>query len=448
MKDRKLGLKTVFLLLVSVSALLVSVCYYTWANNSSTFTISQGVYPGAPSYTIWKEDSTYYAKNSFGVLTYYGTNASNVVNNAIDALPSTEGGLLHFTSQIFYFTHSIVIERTNVHLEGEGSDNTKLYLNDNSNCHLISITPSTLKNFISIRHMTLWGNKDSQSGQSHGIYIYGYTGDIFLTDLYIDDFLNKGIYVLPITRVHNLWIQRNLIEGCNEAGISLNNTVGIHFAHIKDNYIYNNQVGIRVYQKNGRGLEIEGNIIYENGQHGVLFEGVRYATLNDNQIFDNSKDSAYTYDGVYLGKTGSDQTYYITINDNFITNQGFTNYQRYGINIADLSDNLEIQDNYLSGNSNGSINIASGAATSSEIHGNLGFRTEYFGYATISASTEVYVAHNLVGTPVSVTLTPDNHPSGWNGIYWISNVNASHFKININQTQTLGFYWDGYYRPT
>jgi len=51
---------------------------------SSTFTISGGVYPGAPSYTIWREGSEYFAKDANGLLTYSGTNASQIIQSSLD----------------------------------------------------------------------------------------------------------------------------------------------------------------------------------------------------------------------------------------------------------------------------------------------------------------------------------------------------------------------------
>jgi len=56
--------------------------------------ISAGIYPGAPSYTIWKEGSNYFAKDANGQIDYAGTNASNLLQNCINAL-SVSGDYRH-----------------------------------------------------------------------------------------------------------------------------------------------------------------------------------------------------------------------------------------------------------------------------------------------------------------------------------------------------------------
>jgi len=61
---------------------------------TTTFTISPGVYPGAPDYTIWKEGSNYFAKNKYGEIEFSGTNKTEIVQNAIDAIPEGVGGVV------------------------------------------------------------------------------------------------------------------------------------------------------------------------------------------------------------------------------------------------------------------------------------------------------------------------------------------------------------------
>jgi len=87
------------------------------ATPSSTFYISSGVYPGAPSYTVWREDSNYFAKDANGLIKFSGTNFTLLMENPIAALPSDGGKIL--IRKGAYAGH-IVIDRSNVILEGEG----------------------------------------------------------------------------------------------------------------------------------------------------------------------------------------------------------------------------------------------------------------------------------------------------------------------------------------
>jgi len=82
---KQINLKTALILLV-ISILLTSALFYAFAATpSSTFYISSGVYPGAPSYTIWGEGANYFAKDMNGMLKYSGTSASQIIQNCIDA---------------------------------------------------------------------------------------------------------------------------------------------------------------------------------------------------------------------------------------------------------------------------------------------------------------------------------------------------------------------------
>lgn len=66
---------------------------YVYAPSGTTYTISQGVYPGAPSYTIWRDGSTYYAKNDMGAIDYSGTNFTVLWDNVINGLPTVNVAL-------------------------------------------------------------------------------------------------------------------------------------------------------------------------------------------------------------------------------------------------------------------------------------------------------------------------------------------------------------------
>lgn len=113
---------------IALISLLIGVllgAYITYAATpSSTFYLSPGVYPGAPSYTIWKEGSDYFAKDENGQLKYSGTNASAIVNSCIESLESEaygyKAGIIHFNNGYYTFDSSIIVNKPNIILEGEG----------------------------------------------------------------------------------------------------------------------------------------------------------------------------------------------------------------------------------------------------------------------------------------------------------------------------------------
>lgn len=74
---------------------------------SSTFTISSGVHPGAPSYTIWTEGGEYFAKDANGLLAYSGTNAADSFQFVIDAL-GVLGGSVFIAKGTYIITHAII----------------------------------------------------------------------------------------------------------------------------------------------------------------------------------------------------------------------------------------------------------------------------------------------------------------------------------------------------
>jgi len=79
----KKSLKTA-LIFLSIGLLLGTLIVFA-ATPSSPLYISSGIYPGAPSYTVWGEGGNYFAKDAHGQIDYSGTNAATVINNAVVA---------------------------------------------------------------------------------------------------------------------------------------------------------------------------------------------------------------------------------------------------------------------------------------------------------------------------------------------------------------------------
>jgi len=81
--------------------------------------IQNGTLKAESSFLIWRDGSTYYAKNgSTGAIQYFGTNATTVINNAISSLPT--GGLVFLRDATYNIDDTInVVEKLNINIIGE-----------------------------------------------------------------------------------------------------------------------------------------------------------------------------------------------------------------------------------------------------------------------------------------------------------------------------------------
>jgi len=136
---------------------------------SSTYIISPRICPGAPTYTIWRESSNYFAKDKNGLLGYSGTNFTALFENATDAMPS-EGGKIFLKAGSY--EGNIVLNRDGIILEGEGCWATQTDLSTEpppSALYGTVIKPSESQNGIEI---TNWGGDDENPGKwKYGIQI-------------------------------------------------------------------------------------------------------------------------------------------------------------------------------------------------------------------------------------------------------------------------------------
>jgi hypothetical protein len=98
---------------VSLGAL---IAYAT--SPSSSLTVESGIYPGAPSYTVWVEGSSYFVKDANGLILTCGsgTNATEVYENARDSISNGE---IHFLKGTYTFPRAIW-PKSNIVISGEG----------------------------------------------------------------------------------------------------------------------------------------------------------------------------------------------------------------------------------------------------------------------------------------------------------------------------------------
>lgn len=105
-KRTKIVLSVMFL----VAILLCSYGSFVWGQSSSSkFTISGGQYPGAPSYTVYSDGSTYYAKNQYGAVSWSSTDAAYVINTALSAVGATGKGSVVCVSAITGLMDTITV---------------------------------------------------------------------------------------------------------------------------------------------------------------------------------------------------------------------------------------------------------------------------------------------------------------------------------------------------
>jgi len=211
-EKRKMNLKKLNLTVLLVSIIvLVPTIQIVYASPLSTFYLSGGIYPQA-DYTIWKEGSTYYAKNAYGLIQYSGTNASQIINSAV-----ANGDSILLKSGYYVLDSAILIPANS------------------------ETAQSTVK---TIKGETLTGDAfftKLQSAVPDGTVLAsasGYTGSIF----------NVGYNAIANYGVRNLEIAFMTLSGLplpnsqegsqylqmdvNDAGIKATNIQNVHFHHL------------------------------------------------------------------------------------------------------------------------------------------------------------------------------------------------------------------------
>jgi len=142
---------------------------------TTTFTISPGVYPGAPDYTIWKEGSNYFAKNSNGELEFSGTNATQVIINVFSS--ASDGDTVYIKKGSYPVTARIWVNKS-LTIFGDGIDSTILY-DDTSGFDKQWFTVHA--SHVRIEGITFSGNYKSEAI----FHIKRYSGDSDISDITI-----------------------------------------------------------------------------------------------------------------------------------------------------------------------------------------------------------------------------------------------------------------------
>lgn len=470
MKVRNLNLKKIVVAQILIIGLLIASLGYVVAQSATTFTISQGVYPGAPSYTIWREGSTYYAKNAYGVLLSPSgsTNASQIINNARLELKSVGGtillmGVITITSPILVSTGDGSYDGLNIVgeswiMQGGGIVTQGTLLQTSGAIDAIQIIGgASVVSGVSISNLAIRGSgkANGKSGivanitdqlQIHKVGIFNFENAVSMyrsdaPHIYHNTFLVNG-YGLNLNSVIYGKIDGNDISDNDNDGVYLRSTYGTSYGNkiINNNFIRNYR-GVEVVNVAVITVEttISLNFIIGGDREGILMNLSGNFVIEGNIIDGNSASANNTYSGIKLEQSG-----FGTVGRNIIRTISGTQH-KYAIEESgvDYTYNNDVSHN---------IFMEWGTAPVLRViptGGNKNFYSHNVGYVTESSGNESLatggtVTHGLAGIPTSVTVTAgEGSPTD----VYLTAVGGSTFTINFGGGGTKLFYWEAKYQP-
>jgi hypothetical protein len=388
---------------------------------------------GTADYIIFADGKgNYYAKSGDnGSIVFSGTDASTVIQRAIDA----ELGKWGTVWLKGYFTLSKGITLwSGVGLRGAkagwgdsaGSIKIEDGLYGNFNEPIVTIknhpSYSSIKFFPYIGELAIIGGGNANYTSNHGIYVSDENGapmDIFIRNVLIGWCGGNGLHVYSGSK---MYVSDFYSESNKQYGVYVDKSAILEISRA---YIYGNRKSGIYYNAHGGGgyLNIMQNIIFNNGYYGVE---VYSTTKGSIQIIGNMfiQNDAYTsYADIEL----SNVPHYTMIGNMFFDYRS-PKLTKYHIK--------------LEGNSNGVItgNVFFDTAVngvfyfnprgSSIIENNLGYTTKNSGTATFSGNgttKQFTIAHGLAGTPTTAIVTPAS--SDATGSFYVT-VDATYIYVN------------------
>ena len=205
------------------------------------------------------------------------------------------------------------------------------------------------------------------------------------------------------------------IDSCAGAGIRCV-TGGLARLEINGTWISSNVTGL-ILDVGFTGLvKASGATIYNNSGSGIEYNGGELC-LSGGDISNNGSH------GIINPNTAISR--FLISNVRIVENGG------YGISVADGPADFIIQGNMLYGNSSGNIQNPGGNNSTHIIRDNLGYQSENSALVDIPiGEVSITVAHGLSEVPSIILVTPlGSQPEG---IIWVTDINATNFKINIS----------------
>lgn len=449
-KSKKIMAIVAVSLLITLSFL---AGYSVSSNGNKVTTISSGIYPNGVSYTIYKEGSTYYAKDAYGAIDFSGTDASTVIQSAVNTL--VNGGKIFIKAANYPISNTISIPFGGIVIEGEGWS-TILEAVNNFNKNIIEITGD----YCEVKDLRINGNKANQAS-GKGIYVYNayrvkiervflwqikgcsielagnaskYCIETVINKVYIEDGDGAGIRIgdyATDTRVSG-----NNIQVDADNGIIV--VTGSNL--IIDNTVWGNINGLLLYGSSAVGNLVIGNRFDYNWYYGIYIDaGATGNLITGNNIFFNSQASSNTYSGIIINDSFKNNIFNNRIGSSYTGGGG--EKQKYGVKETGTSDYNEICFNIIESYlTNGIVKVGANTV----VKQNVGYVTENSGTATISSGTSVVVTHGLAGTPTVVIVTPRS--TGY-GSFAVTARTSTTFTITVTISGTYTFDWYAEYKP-
>ena len=421
--------KTATIILVSV-LLTVIISYYAFAATpTSTFTISPGIYPGAPSYTIWKEGNYYFAKNSNGKIEFSSTNASYVIQQAINNAPN--GGKIFIRNVGDYvITQTIIIAEKRVILE---SDFATLKSNGADPILLIKCPNQLLgqgttyiiwnASQTTIRNLRFEGSSKTEEGVRIEAYYNAIIENCFFRNL------EKGIVIASGDK----WTECTTIRDCHIEGCKY----GIYFEaeapYYNNGFCHIETVKIQMQDDNCYGIYWESDAysrwnviedimiwIHGDNSYGVYCQGDLTDTVFIDLFIENFKENPTAVYGVYLASglntsSGGHATVYFYPLPQ-VTYQGSTRQLTYDIYVDETNGRRHwfVIDGDMELGVSGVVTIPSGQ--SEVMHHNW--------------LNEKLTVEN--GAEWDIVVSPLQNMAGVE--WWVEKLNATHFKIKLSSS--------------
>jgi hypothetical protein len=375
--ERKIDRKSVSLVLVSLLIGIIIGASFVYAQSASQIlTISQGAYPGAPSYTVYSVSGTTYAKDQNGYNEFSGSNASLIIQSVFDELAS-QGGSIYF-AEGNYILNDDSTYGLHLDLRG-GKGDIKLIGDLGAVIDGSTMTGETLLSIygghnIEVSGLTFYGGNNPDLFRAIYVGLYESTSnlnihDCFFNDLVIADdtyfYLSYGIQILrgehiSINNNHfdyvalgitiegsapcqNIGVTNNVFSQITDVGIVLESS-GSGTSPIRNIVISNNNIEVLPkwtptppYEHNPAGINlnldrddgcgwvsITGNTIYGNSSDNVLgavgigVQGGENVIVSGNSIYYCYNNYTGNYGAIKISTGGGDPTIKTVVANNVI----------------------------------------------------------------------------------------------------------------------------------